>query len=67
MQTYELLRKLIAWEKGELDDDEESVIELFQQLIDEGIVWEMPGYYPRMAKMLIERGHCHKFELRAVK
>lgn len=65
--TSEMLLKLIAFEKGEFIDDEETVVELFQQLIDEGVVWQMPGFYPRMAKMLIERGHCHKFELRAVK
>lgn len=65
--TNEMLRKLMAWERGELDDDTDTVIELFQVLIDEGIVWKMPGYYPRMARMLIERGHCHQYELRIVK
>jgi hypothetical protein len=68
MKTETML-KLIAWERGQLegDDDTETVVELFQELIDDGVVWSMPGYYPRMARMLIERGHCHKYEMRIVK
>lgn len=63
------ITKLLAWEAGQLegDEDTETVIELFQELINEGVVWSMPGYYPRMAKMLIERGHCHRVKLEVVK
>lgn len=63
----ETLYKLIAWETGNMEDDMETVVELFQELIDSGDVWLMPGYYPRMARMLIERGHCRRAVLEVVK
>jgi hypothetical protein len=49
---------MLAWEEGYMDDDEESFVELFQELIDTGIVWNLQGIYGRTALMLIERGHC---------
>jgi len=47
---------IIALEEGRLTDAE--TIALFQQLIDEGIVWKMQGSYGRTASDLIERGLC---------
>jgi len=47
---------IIALEEGRLTDA--KTIVLFQELIDEGIVWRMQGSYGRTASDLIERGLC---------
>ena len=49
--------KIMAFESGELD--EEGIIELFQELIDSGLVWQLQGSYGRMASSLIENGYCN--------
>lgn len=59
MATSELLRGnllnwLIAYEEGELDEDE--VVELFQHLTDLGLAWHLQGSYGRTAQALIEAG-----------
>jgi len=46
--------KIIAYENGEMDDDE--IIEFFQDLVDSGVVWQLQGSYGRMAARLIEEG-----------
>lgn len=48
--------KIMAFESGELDFDE--TVELFQELIDSGLVWQLQGSYGRMANSLIENGYC---------
>ena len=48
--------KIIAFEQGELDED--GIIELFQELIDSGLAWQLQGSYGRMARNLIEAGYC---------
>ncbi len=50
------LTKIIAFEQGELDFDE--TVELFQELIDNGMAWSLQGSYGRTASRLIEAGHC---------
>jgi len=57
MTEYDQLGAIMAWEDGELDD--ESTIELFQHLIDSGLVWQLQGSYGRTAHNLIEQGYCH--------
>ena len=47
---------IIALEKGLLGEAE--TVALFQRLIDEGIVWKLPGRYGRTAMDLIEQGLC---------
>lgn len=49
-----LIDSLIAFEHGELD--ELGVIELFQELVNSGLAWELQGSYGRAAKRLIEAG-----------
>ena len=47
--------RLIAFESGALS--EEQIIELFQDLVDSGMVWELQGVYGRTALSLIEHGY----------
>jgi hypothetical protein len=48
--------KIMAFEQGDLDG--ESVIQLFQELIDSGLAWQLQGSYGRIARNLIEAGYC---------
>jgi hypothetical protein len=59
----EFLDQIIAYEMGELDEDE--VIRLFQNLIDSGLVWKLQGHYGRTARALIDAGLCHPAHHRA--
>lgn len=58
MSGYDELGAIMAYEGGELDD--EHTIELFQHLIDSGLVWQLQGSYGRTAHALIEQGYCHQ-------
>jgi len=49
--------KLVDYESGLLD--EEQIIELFQELVDTGLAWQLQGFYGRTAKALIEAGLVH--------
>jgi hypothetical protein len=42
------------------DVSEERLIECYQYLIDDGIVWQLQGFYGRTAMALIENGLCHR-------
>lgn len=49
--------QLLAFEDGELEEQE--TIELFQHLIDNGLAWQLQGFYGRTAMDLINAGLCH--------
>lgn len=48
--------KIIAYEQGDLEEDE--IIELFQELINSGLAYQLQGSYGRTANALIEGGYC---------
>lgn len=48
--------RIMAYEQGELDDEE--IVELFQDLIDSKLVWQLQGHYGRVARDLIDSGEC---------
>ena len=50
----QLVDRLIAYEEGQLNEDEQ--IALFQHLIDTGTCWQLQGHYHRVAATLIEAG-----------
>lgn len=50
-----IVGRLIAFEQGALGEDQ--VIELFQDLVDSGTVWELQGTYGRTALALINAGY----------
>jgi hypothetical protein len=55
-KQFDEVGQIIAYEQGELDG--EQTIELFQHLINSGLVWKLQGHYGRTAKALIEGGYC---------
>jgi hypothetical protein len=46
--------KIIAYEQGNLND--EGILELFQELVDNGMAWTLQGHYGRTAKSLVDAG-----------
>ena len=56
MLTADVTTRIIEFEEGTLEEDE--VVELFQDLIDSGLAWQLQGFYGRTAASLIENGLC---------
>lgn len=49
-----LATQIVRYEEGELP--EEEIIELFQNLIDSGMLTMLQGHYGRAAKAYVDRG-----------
>jgi hypothetical protein len=47
---------LVAYERGELTFDE--TVNLFQSVIDTGLVAQLQPFYQRTAQALVASGHC---------
>lgn len=61
-QALDLSSQIIAYETGELD--EAGIIELFQQLVNTGLAWQLQGHYGRTATALLDVGAIkRKFEV----
>ena len=50
----ELTQQLIDYEEGNLNDSE--TIQLFQELVDSGLAWNLQGHYGRTAYAMLEEG-----------
>jgi hypothetical protein len=51
---FDVTSGIIAYEEGELSD--KQTIELFQHLLDSGMVWSLQGSYGRTAMAMLEAG-----------
>ena len=54
MNTRSSIDNIIAYEQGELNDQE--VVRLFADLIKSGMAWSLQGHYGRTATTLINEG-----------
>lgn len=50
------ISRIMDYENGEMDL--QDTVEMFQELIDSGMAWELQGHYGRTAVQLIAAGHC---------
>jgi hypothetical protein len=53
--SNDLIQKIIDWEQGLLQEEQE-VIDFFQELVDTGMAWRLQGAYGRVAAALIDQG-----------
>lgn len=51
------VERIIAYEQGQLD--EEETVEMFQDMINDGTVWQLQGHYGRAATALINAQICY--------
>ena len=56
-QPYDTIGGIMAYENGELDHD--GIAELFQELVNSGLVWKIQGSYGRFAQELIDVGEIY--------
>ena len=58
VEGYDEVGAIMAYEQGDLD--EEGTIELFQRLVDSGLVFRLQGHYGRTAMALIQGGYIRR-------
>lgn len=64
----ETILKIDAWYRAyKQDPDPESIVDLFQDLINTGDIQYMSDYYNGVANKLIEHGFCRRPTLKVVK
>lgn len=51
----DLTSQVIAYESGDLDFDE--TIELFEELYETGMLWQLQGSYQRAFMDMVQAGH----------
>lgn len=49
-----MLDQIIAYENGELDFD--ATLELFEDLVNSGLAWQLQGHYGREAQRMLDEG-----------
>jgi hypothetical protein len=58
VKQMDFIDRIIQLESGQMNTDE--LIKFFQEMIDDGMVWQLQGSYGRMAQALINGGACHE-------
>jgi hypothetical protein len=51
---HNLIERIVAYESGELT--EEQTFQLFQELVDSGMIMNLQGHYQRLAAQLLAAG-----------
>lgn len=54
LKNKDVLELIISYESGELS--KEDIINLFQELVNSGLAWQLQGHYGRTARDLIKMG-----------
>jgi hypothetical protein len=54
VQHYDVVGQIMAYEQGDLDED--AVVELFQNLVNDGTIAHLQGSYQRAAQQMFEAG-----------
>ena len=58
----DLTSKIISYEQGDMEFDD--IVNLFQELVDNGMAWTLQGHYGRTAEALIQEGFVTRKEVK---